>query len=350
MNVALIFGGRSAEHEVSIQSAKFIARVLGGMPHAVLPIYVTGDGKWYHIQGLSRMTQAGITQRLELDHRDVEISLDPAGGSEFLLERKSGTSICSVDVVFPIIHGPGGEDGSLQGLLEQVGIPYVGPGVLGSAAAMDKVVMKRLFREAGIANAPGISVSKANFQAARLGKMVEGLSYPLFVKPARMGSSVGVSKVGSVTELISAVELAFRFDSKILIEQGIFGRELECSVVDDGGLKASCIGEVISPQGIYSYEEKYLAESKTRLQMPAHLDEQMVERLQDLALRAFVALECEGMARVDMFLSDRGELLVNEVNTLPGFTSISMYPKLWELSGMSNEKLMELLLAAALRR
>lgn len=350
MRVALIFGGRSPEHEVSIQSAKFIAGVLGSMSHEVVPVFITRDGEWYFVQNLSALSQVEISQTLRVSSDDVALSLCPSGGREFLLERSGGAPIAAVDVVFPIVHGPRGEDGTLQGLLEQVGIPYVGPGVMGSAAAMDKAVMKRLFREADINSAPGISITKTSFQPADLERLVRDLKFPLFVKPARMGSSVGVSKVGSLDELLSSVELAFRFDSKILIEQGIVGRELECSIFDDGQLRASCVGEVVAPQGFYSYEEKYLAESQTRLQMPAHLDEQVVARIQDLALRAFVALECEGMARVDMFLAEDGTLLVNEVNTLPGFTPISMYPKLCELSGISSEKLLEMLLGAALRR
>jgi len=258
-----------------------------------------------------------------------------------------------LDVVFPVLHGTFGEDGTIQGLLELVGIPYVGAGVLGSAAAMDKDVMKRLFRDAGLPVVEWLMVLRSEWKqdAARLRKQIEAkLGYPLFVKPANLGSSVGISKVHERAELTAALDLAAAYDRKLIVEKGLDAREIECSVLGNDKPEASVPGEIIPVNEFYDYEAKYVKEG-SEIVIPAKLSRAQARRVKDLALRAFRAVDCAGMARVD-FLLDRpsGKLFVNEVNTIPGFTPISMYPKMWEASGLPYPELLDRLIQLAFER
>lgn len=314
----MIFGGRSGEHEVSVRSAESVIRALDPAKYEVVPITITHEGRW-----VSR-------------GEPMVISPEPCGDGP-------------VDVLFPIVHGTYGEDGTIQGLLELAGIPYVGAGVLGSAVGMDKDVMKRLLREAGLP-VGDFWVIRARDVEQFIGESGNTLPYPVFVKPANLGSSVGITKAHNAVELPAALSLAAEFDRKIVIEKGIDAREIEISVLGNDDLRTSVPGEIVPAREFYDYHAKYV-DDDSRLLIPAPLDANQVVQAQDLAMRAFRALECSGMARVDLFLErPTGKFLVNEINTLPGFTSISMYPKLWEASGLQYSGLIDRLIELAIER
>jgi D-alanine-D-alanine ligase len=258
-----------------------------------------------------------------------------------------------VDVIFPVLHGPFGEDGTVQGLLKLMNLPFVGAGVLGSAVGMDKDVMKRLLRDAGIPMARFLVVTRALRQTLDLPAIAAEFGLPCFVKPANLGSSVGISRVNALDEFEAAIAEAFRFDHKILIEEGIQGREIECSVLGNDAPIASLPGEIITDAGhhqFYSYEAKYLDEHGATLAIPANLPERVIADVQAMSIRAFQALCCEGMARVDCFVTADERVIINEINTIPGFTRISMYPKLWEASGIAYRDLITRLIRLALER
>jgi D-alanine-D-alanine ligase len=277
-----------------------------------------------------------------------EITLVPESGGQIARVNSPQTS-GQIDVAFPILHGPMGEDGTVQGFLRLANIPFVGSGVLGSAVGMDKDVMKRLLRDSGVPIGSFISLSDEEPRPT-FSEVVSRLGLPFFVKPANMGSSVGVSKVTDEAGYGIALEQAFAFDMKILIEEFISGREIECSVLGNSKPIASVIGEIKSSHDFYSYEAKYLDEKGAVLEIPAPLPVEVAERARRLAIRTFKALSCEGLGRVDMFLKQSGEVLVNEINTIPGFTKISMYPKLWEASGITYTELIDKLIELAIER
>ncbi len=337
LRVGVLFGGRSGEHEVSLRSAEYILRALDRDKYDVLPIAITKDGKW-------------------LAAREPARSPDPGGEVREALERGSALDWAAepsddapVDVVFPIVHGTFGEDGTVQGFLELADVPYVGAGVLGSSVAMDKDVTKRLLRDAGLPIVDYWSVpafeSDRFFEAS-----ADTLPYPVFVKPANLGSSVGVSKVGSAGELQAALATALEYDRKAVVERGVQAREIELSVLGNDEPVVSVPGEVRPAREFYDYEAKYVTDD-SELIVPAVLEDAQVREAQAMALAAFKALECSGMARVDLFLENgSGKFYVNEINTLPGFTSISQYPRLWEASGMSGVQLVDRLIELAVER
>ncbi len=354
ITVGLLFGGRSAEHEVSRASAANILRALDPDRYEVSPIGIAKDGRW-------RVCDAGNgagsgAAALVIPDNAPQIALIPGGGGSFVWcdsGQPRGGAVTRFDVVFPVLHGPNGEDGTVQGALELADVPFVGSAVTGSAVAMDKDVAKRLMRDAGLPVVPFItttSLSRIDYAAA-----VAALgTTDLFVKPANMGSSVGVSRARSEQEFGASCELAFRYDHKLLVELGLNGaREIECSVLEEsaGQIRASELGEIVpaSKHGFYSYQAKYIDADGAALCIPAELPPQQAHRIQELAVEVFRLLGCEGLARVDFFVKG-DEIFVNEVNTLPGFTSISMYPKLWEASGLSQTDLMDRLIAHALAR
>ena len=357
LRVGVLFGGRSGEHEVSLVSAASVLRGLDPAKYEVHPIGITKQGRWV----LPRMAAPPAElshahlRRALADGSSVLLPAEPAKNSLIPADEPLAAPARSLrlDVVFPVLHGTYGEDGTVQGLLELADLPYVGAGVLGSALAMDKEVAKRLFLQAGLPVPEYVAVrrhewknnSKEIVKAAR-----RKLRFPVFTKPANLGSSVGISKVRRASELAAAVKHAFEFDAKILIEQGIIGREIEVSVLGNEEPQASVPGEVIPAREFYDYTAKYLEDS-TRFVMPARLAPRQVRRLQELAIAAFRALECEGMARADFLLERRtGSFFLNEVNTIPGFTAISMYPKLWEASGLAYPALLDRLIELALAR
>ena len=352
--VGLLFGGRSAEHDVSRASAANILRALNPERYEVSLIGISRDGRWLVCDaGNGAGTGAAA---LTIPDKAPQIALVPAGAGRFVLcddDAAGGSAVTRFDVVFPVLHGPNGEDGTVQGALELADVPFVGSAVTGSAVAMDKDVAKRLMRDAGVPVVPFItttSLSRIDYAAA-----VAALgTTDLFVKPANMGSSVGVSRARSEQEFAASCELAFRYDHKLLVELGLNGaREIECSVLEESGgqISASELGEIVpaSKHGFYSYQAKYIDADGAALCIPAELPPQQAHRIQELAVEVFRLLGCEGLARVDFFVKG-DEIFVNEVNTLPGFTLISMYPKLWEATGLPYAKLIDRLVELALER
>ncbi|WP_437958787.1 D-alanine--D-alanine ligase family protein [Sorangium sp. So ce119] len=362
VRVAVLFGGRSAEHEISLLSARFVVEALDRDRFEPVLIGIDKSGRWL-LQDEALLLSAARDPRLaRLNDAMPEIALDahPGPAGEATLTVPGGAR-SPIDVVFPVLHGPTGEDGCVQGLLELAGVPYVGSGVLGSAVGMDKDVMKRLLREAEIPIVPHVSLRRAAWdrdrgacleQIAALSPAGSGFG-PIFVKPANLGSSVGVRRVTTRSEIEAAVEHAFEFDLKIVCEQGIEGvREIECSVLGDDDPIASVPGEIVvgHADGFYSYAAKYIDAEGATIRIPADLSPAEANAVQLLALRTFRALEASGMARVDLFLAPDRSLYVNEINTIPGFTAISMYPKLWEASGIPARELIARLIDLALER
>jgi D-alanine-D-alanine ligase len=351
IRLGILFGGRSGEHEVSLTSAASLMRALDPRKYEVVPIGITREGKWLVGSAADKLLP-GV-----LEHGTPVIpSVDPSGPALIALDSQLARprhSAAGIDVVFPVLHGTFGEDGTVQGLLELAGIPYVGAGVLGSAAGMDKDAMKRLFRDDGLPVVPWILVSRREWESARarvLRRIGRELRYPLFVKPANLGSSVGISKVRNARELAPALDLAAEYDRKILVEKGVDGREIECAVLGNEQPRASVPGEIVPVNEFYDYEAKYVKEG-SELIIPARLTRRQTKLVQEYSIRAFQATDCEGMARVDFLLDRRtGKLHVNEINTIPGFTPISMYPKLWEASGVPYPQLADRLIELALDR
>ena len=326
LTVGILFGGKSAEHEVSLQSAKNVFDAIDRGKFEPVLIGIDKGGRWHSMGDSLSLLNSGDPRR---------ISLNSSGGPVALVPESAGLlAECGpkLDVVFPILHGPFGEDGTIQGLLKLADVPFVGAGVLGSAVGMDKDVMKRLLRDAGIPIGKFLTF-RAHEPLPSFAEIKTALGIPVFVKPANMGSSVGISKAHNESEFSAAAREAFQYDVKIVIEEYIKGREIECAVLGNENPVASVPGEVIPTHEFYSYEAKYLDENGAALEIPAKLDADTQKRIQELSVKAFQVLCCEGLARIDFFLKENGETLLNEINTMPGFTKISMYPKLWEASG-----------------
>ncbi len=347
LRVAILFGGKSAEHEVSLQSARNVANALDAKKYETVLIGINKAGQWLAPGVSERYLALSSNQPTKVPEKSREVVMMAPSG-EGVLTRDSGEVEGKIDVVFPVLHGPFGEDGTVQGLLKLADVPFVGAGVLGSAVGMDKDVMKRLLRDAGIPIAKFIVVrshEKIKFADAK-----KQLGLPMFVKPANLGSSVGVSKVRSEAEFKYALKHAFEFDTKVLVEEFIDGREIECSVLGNENPIASVPGELMLQSEFYSYEAKYLDADAMTPRIPASLSPELTKKVQELAVASFKALECEGMGRVDSFVTRDGRVLVNEINTIPGFTNISMYPKMWEASGLSYAKIIDKLIELALER
>ena len=361
LRVGVLFGGRSGEHEVSLRSAASIIDAMDKSRYEVVPIGITKEGRWLAAGEAERLL--GGTYR-PLPRADAGEPADIIRSEAGVLQHglpivlapdpsQRDTASQPLDVIFPILHGTFGEDGTVQGLLELAGMAYVGGGVLASAAGMDKDVMKRLFRDHGVPVVPWLLFLRAEIEAhpRRLAAAVEArFRYPVFIKPANLGSSVGITKVHGRRELRPALELAATFDRKVLVERAVDGRELECSVLGNDDPEASVPGEIVPVHEFYDYAAKYLEEG-SELIIPARLTAAQTRRVQELAVGAFRAIDCSGMARVDLFLERKtGRIYVNEINTIPGFTSISMFPKLWEASGLPYPKLIDRLIELALER
>lgn len=347
INVAILFGGKSAEHEVSLQSAKNVIDAIDKEKYNPVLIGIDKRGRWLLNDNSRFLLNSENPKLIKLNKSSDSVAFVPQGKGAIINFSNPGNKQ-AVDVVFPILHGPLGEDGTVQGLLKLANIPFVGAGVLGSAVGMDKDVMKRLLRDAKIPIAKFLvfkDVDKIDFK-----KIVKEVSLPFFVKPANLGSSVGVNKVKNKKDFKKAKLEAFRYDRKILIEEYIKGREIECSVLGNDVPIASVPGEVISNREFYSYEAKYIDENGAILKIPAQLNESTKKKIQNLAIQTFKTLSCEGMSRIDFFLKENGEVIVNEINTIPGFTSISMYPRLWEASGISYAELIDKLIQLAIER
>jgi len=376
LRVGILFGGRSGEHEVSLLSAASVLKAINKDKYDVVPIGITKEGRWLSDAHAERLLQGEQQSGRHLRAGDPETTPGAAvlargesvivppvpqshGLRPFESEASSGQKGIDVDVIFPVLHGTFGEDGTIQGLFELADIPYVGAGVLGSAAGMDKDVMKQLFAGAGLAIVKHVTILRSQWvkDPKKARKLVESkLKYPVFVKPANLGSSVGISKAHDRKELGPAIETAAGYDRKIVIEQGVGGkkkkaRELECSVLGNDEPKASTVGEIVPAAEFYDYNAKYLDEG-SQLVIPAKLNKKQTKQLQEMAIRAFQAVDCSGLARVDFLMEPgaNGKIYLNEINTMPGFTSISMYPKLWAASGLGYSDLIDRLIQLALER
>jgi D-alanine-D-alanine ligase len=345
LRMALIYGGQSGEHEVSVMSASSVVKAVGEEID-VLPIGITKDGQW--ISGLSpeELTESGNLLVRPVGDVDYSILHSPSG---FLLSTLKE----QVDLVFPLLHGPMGEDGTIQGLLELAGIPYVGGGVAASAVGMDKALMKAVFCQQGLPVGDYRVYLRNEWEAEpeRIIEEIEAeLGYPCFIKPANMGSSVGISKATDRQSLKDALQLASNYDRKLVVEAFLDGREVECAVLGNDHPEASVPGEIIPGDEFYNYEDKYI-KNDSKLLIPAPLNPEKEQEIRDLAIKVFKAIDCAGMGRVDFFvLKKDGRVIVNEINTIPGFTRISMYPKLWEASGIAYPQLIKRLIELALER
>ncbi|MFW5797778.1 MAG: D-alanine--D-alanine ligase family protein [Spirochaetota bacterium] len=355
--VGILYGGRSGEHEVSLRSAASVVHRLDPQRFTPIPIGITTTGAWFAQDPNRVRREAAEGEMLSIETPEAaRVSVLPSRGLAV------DTQLLEVDVVFPVLHGSFGEDGTVQGLLELAGIPYVGAGVCGSAVGMDKDLAKRLWRQAGLPTAPFETLRREHLvdehdrltdhrvdAVAR--RLTHSFSLPWFVKPARAGSSVGVSRVGDIAEFVKAVELALRYDTKLVVEPEIHGREIECSVMGTEKIRTFAPGEVRPHHEFYSYEAKYVDPDGAALFVPAELPPDIAEEVRSVAGAAYRTVECEGFARLDFFVdTDNHEIRLNEINTIPGFTSISMFPKLCEAGGLPYEDLLAELIALALRR
>ena len=333
--IAVLFGGRSGEHEVSIRSAASVISAIDRDQYDVVPVAITKQGRWLPPAESVRLLPPEANEALSTD-TTVALSQEPG-------------SVSGVDVVFPVLHGTFGEDGTVQGFLDLADVAYVGAGVLGSAVGMDKDVMKRLFRERGLPTVGHIALTWSQ-RRERVSELESRFGYPLFIKPANLGSSVGISKARNRKELEDALDLAAEYDRKIIVEAAVDGREIECSVLGNDLPEASVPGEIVPSREFYDYESKYV-DDDSELLIPAPITAAQTTEVRRLAIAAFQAAECSGLARVDFFLENgTGKILLNEINTMPGFTSISMYPKLWEASGVPYPELIGRLIALAQER
>jgi D-alanine-D-alanine ligase len=351
IRLGILFGGRSAEHEVSVQSARNIVDALDKDKYEVVLIGIDKQGQWSLNEGALPLLESGDGDLPSFEGNDEQrvAFVSESGGAE-LVRTSDNAHLGAVDVVFPILHGPFGEDGTVQGMLKLFDLPYVGGGVLGSAVGMDKDVMKRLLRDAGILIGDFRCVYAHTRDRVPFASLSEALGVPLFVKPANLGSSVGISKVSDAREYEAALDEAFRYDTKVVVEANIAGREIECAVLGNESPIASVPGEVIPRHEFYSYEAKYIDEHGAALEIPADLPFEVAQDVKDLAIETFQVLCCEGMARVDFFLTPDDRLVLNEINTIPGFTRISMFPKLFEASGISYSELIDRLVQLAIER
>jgi D-alanine-D-alanine ligase len=353
LKVAVLFGGRSGEHAVSLRSAASVMSAMDPKKYEIIPVGITEEGQW--LAGGDPL-QALTKKEIPGDCFLAVLTPDPLEPGLLLLDPREKTNchgFLNLDVVFPVLHGPYGEDGAVQGLLETVGLPYVGAAVLSSAVGMDKAIMKTLFREKGLPVGDFIAFRAQLWFSERdsLLKLIEErLGYPCFIKPANLGSSVGISKAAQREELLAGIEEAMRYDFKIIVEAFLAGREIECSVLGDEEPLSSVPGEIIPCHEFYDYHAKYLDE-RSQLIIPAPLDPDVEQKIRDYAVRSFLAIECSGLGRVDFFYEEKeGKIYVNEINTIPGFTQISMYPKLWEASGIPYSELIDKLLEIAFKK
>ncbi len=356
LRVGLLFGGRSGEHEVSIHSAQAIALALSAGQNAskyeILPFYIQKDGCWLAGEVPQQVLGSGIPL-LESQHSTPESQL--TSNSQRQTPWQSPSQVAQVDVWFPILHGPNGEDGTIQGLLTLMQVPFVGSGVLGSALSMDKVAMKMAFAQVGLPQVKYIALLRSQIWSnpcvfPKLCDEIEALGYPCFVKPANLGSSVGIAKVRSRHELETALDNAASYDRRIIVEAGVVARELECAVLGNDDPKASIVGEITYKSDFYDYETKY-TEGRADLLIPAPVPDSVTRKIQEMALQAFAAVDAAGLARVDFFYVEAtGEVLINEINTMPGFTATSMYSLLWNQSGISFPELVDQLIQLALQR
>ena len=348
LNVALIFGGKSGEHEVSLSSTASIYKHIDKNKYNVFTIGITKDGRWMYYEGSEENIKNGQWENLA--NKNVEINLIPVGNREVGIKFEDGR-FEKIDVLFPVLHGPYGEDGKIQGLFEISQIPYVGCGVLASSVGMDKLVCKKVFSQMGLPQVNYTYTTKIVFNnntEEELNKIERELDYPIFVKPANLGSSVGISKATNREELLNGINEALKFDSRIVLEQGVDAREIEVSVLGNEEVKASIAGEIKPAKDFYDYEDKYINGAST-YEIPAKISDADMENIRKMAVDAFKGIDGKGLSRVDFFIDRKsGEIFINEINTLPGFTNISMYPKMWEVTGLEYSNLIDKLIELAI--
>ncbi|WP_242145809.1 MULTISPECIES: D-alanine--D-alanine ligase [unclassified Bacillus cereus group] len=348
IKLGLLYGGKSAEHQVSLQTALAAIKALNQEKFEIHPIYITEQGQWMRGERI----EGEVTSVEALQMSGEVNAISPVSLSTEIIPAPASKQEEAIDVIFPLLHGPNGEDGTVQGLLELMNIPYVGNGVLASAAGMDKVVMKNIFAEAGLNQAKYTSFVRSVWEKNReeaYEKVEEALGYPCFVKPANLGSSVGINKCKDREELEKAFEEAFQFDRKIIVEENIIGREVEVGVLGNDDPKCSVVGEIVPKKEFYDYKSKYI-DGDTALIIPAEITEEETAIIQRDAIRAFQALDGAGLTRADFFLTKDGEVYINEVNTMPGFTPFSMFPLLWQHTGLPYPELIEELIRLAIER
>lgn len=372
--VAVIFGGQSSEHEVSRASAQFVIKNVNRDKYDIVMVGITREGRWLYYNGPVEKIGTGEWQEIaeanvrgSLDRAKMHNTVDDTAGELSLYSSIAGNFVPAllspsgakperkkIDVVFPVLHGCNGEDGTIQGVFELAGIPYVGAGVLGSALGMDKAYAKIMFEKEGIPQGKYLVFTRKDIDRdlqSVIEKVEALLAYPCFVKPSNSGSSVGVSKAYDRDKLVKGLNTAARYDKRILVEEFIDGREVECSVLGNDDPVASTVGEIIPCNEFYDYDAKYSDSSTSQVIIPANLPQETIDKVREYAVRAFKAIDCAGLARVDFFIRrGTGEVVINEINTMPGFTSISMYPKLWEASGLSSAELVERLIELAIEK
>ncbi|MDO8240447.1 MAG: D-alanine--D-alanine ligase [Candidatus Moranbacteria bacterium] len=343
IKLAIIFGGKSAEHEVSIKSARNIIQASDKKKYELIILGVSKAGEWFQFEEADMLSSRNVFASKR--KKAVTVHAEKNG-----MVVQSNSKKTKIEVVFPIIHGTFGEDGTLQGMLKAYGVPFVGPSILGSAVGMDKDVAKRLMREVGIPVSKFLVYRKKQASELSFEKIKKALGIPFFVKPANLGSSVGISKVKNKNDFGQAIKDAFAYDNKIIIEEAVMGKEIECSVMGNENPMASALGEIIPSHDFYSYKAKYLDKKGATTAIPANIPPEVAKKIQALAIQTFEVLCCEGMGRVDFFLTKNNKIFVNEINTIPGFTSVSMYPKLWEHSGVTYAELIDRLIGFAIER
>lgn len=364
IRVGVLFGGQSSEHEVSLASARSVLHAIDPDKYEVVPIGITKKGAWVTSgDPMAQLRAGGQSDVAALEAGSSVFATDPSGGGraeivEIMPGKRGSRELTArlgeaLDVIFPVLHGPYGEDGTVQGMLALTGIPYVGSEVLGSAVGMDKITMKSVFRDHGLPVAPYLGVTRAEWERNHASVQMRAerlMPYPMFAKPSNMGSSVGVGKVHGPEKFAAAVDLAARYDRRIIIEQGLDARECECGVLGNDVPEASVVGEVVPGNEFYDYRAKYV-DDNSDLVIPAKIPDDLSEEIRRLSVEAFKVLDCAGMARVDFFVArDLSQVWINELNTIPGFTRISMYPKLWEASGVSYPELIGRLIELAFER
>lgn len=350
IKVGVVFGGRSPEHNISLLSASNVIDNIDREKFELVLLAIDKEGIWHYNEGPLKLNNPGNAQLVSLPQYDNVIYLSQNSGDHSIIDKSSGKIISKIDLLYPVLHGAFGEDGSIQGLAKVAGLPCVGCGILGSSAGMDKDVTKRLLRDSGIGIADFITLRKGYNDHLTYKEISEKIGGELFVKPANLGSSVGVSFVDNEEDFIKAVKDGFEYDPKVIVEEKVTGREIECAVLGNEKPMASVIGEILPKTEWYTFENKYVDDDGAGLEIPAKLTEDEAKRATSIAINSYINLECSGLTRVDMFLKANGEIIVNEVNTLPGFTKISMYPKLWSYSGIEYQELITKLIHFAIEK
>ncbi len=340
INLLILFGGKSSEHSVSVWSANNIIKVLSMDKYILHLVYIDKKGNWFEIPNNFEIKESVIKGHLNTFNRVCLFSKDNKGQMIDLKSQKTK----DIDVCFPILHGLNGEDGSIQGLLQIFNIKCVGSSILGSSINMDKVIQKKILQCSGIKTAKFISFKKEEVKDWSFEKVVKIIKKPFFVKPANTGSSLGINKVKTKAEFLAAIKEAFKYDNKIIIEESIVAREIECSIIGNGKIFVSLPGEIIPQEEFYTFQAKYSKNSQTKLIIPANLPKKTIKDIQCIAASAYTVLECSGFARVDLFLTSQNEIYINEINTIPGFTNISMFPKLLEMSNLNQTQIINLLI------